>query len=93
LPVGFEWDPPKAASNATKRAVSFEEAMTAFADPLARIFGDPDHSAAEHREILVGHSASLRLLVVGFVEHESGVRIFSARAATSRERRDHEASQ
>jgi hypothetical protein len=30
-----------------KHGVAFEEALTVFADPLADIFDDPDHSADE----------------------------------------------
>jgi len=71
-------------------AVSFEEALTFFGDGLARIFDDPNHSAAEAREIIVGHSARQRLLVVCFVELDERVRIFSARKATRRERKDYE---
>ena len=34
----FEWNSRKGASNRAKHGVSFEEALTVFADPLARIF-------------------------------------------------------
>lgn len=57
MSVKFEWDPRKAASNLSKHGVSFQEALTAFADPLARIFDDEDHSVEEQREIIIGHSA------------------------------------
>lgn len=70
--------------------MSFDEALTVFADPLARIFDDPDHSVEEQREIIIGHSARLRLLVVCFSAREDTVRIFSARRATKLERRDYE---
>ena len=40
----FEWDATKANSNLQKHGVSFDEASSAFADPLALIFADPDHS-------------------------------------------------
>lgn len=86
----FQWDPSKARSNERKHGVSFEEAKTAFCDPLARIFDDPDHSATEQREILIGHSLRRRLLVVCFTERGVTIRIFSARTATGRERRDYE---
>lgn len=33
----FEWDTRKAASNLRKHGVSFDEALTAFADPLGAI--------------------------------------------------------
>jgi uncharacterized protein len=90
LSIAFEWSPAKAASNLAKHEVAFEEAMTVFADPLARIFDDPDHSAAESREIIVGHSADQRLLMVSFTTRRDSVRIFSARRVTRRERRDYE---
>jgi len=40
MSLRFEWDPNKAETNLAKHEVSFEEAMTVFADPLARIFPD-----------------------------------------------------
>ena len=86
----FEWDPKKAASNLSKHGVPFEEALTVFADPLARIFDDEDHSTEEQREIIVGHSASERLLLVCFAAQQESVRIFSARRATKQERKDYE---
>ncbi len=48
---GFEWDGRKATENLKKHGVAFEEALTVFADPLARIFDDPDHSDDEQREL------------------------------------------
>jgi uncharacterized DUF497 family protein len=71
-------------------AVSFGEALTVFPDPLARIFDDEDHSVDDQREIIIGRSVGLRLLVVCFSAREHTVRIFSARRATKRERRDYE---
>jgi uncharacterized DUF497 family protein len=86
----FEWDEGKAQNNLRKHGVDFAEAATAFADPLAAIFADPDHSQEEVREILVGYSERNRLLIVSFTERDEGVRIISARVATPRERRTHE---
>lgn len=40
----FEWDPRKAAGNVRKHGVSFNDAISVFADPLARIFVDHDRS-------------------------------------------------
>lgn len=88
--MNFEWRSSKSQANIRKHGVGFQEALTAFADPLARIFDDPDHSTDETRELIVGHSAQQRLLVVSFAEHEDKVRIISARAATKRERHDYE---
>lgn len=90
MSLKFEWDRKKAAANFSKHRVSFEEALTVFADPLARIFDDEDHSVEEQREIIIGHSARERLLVVCFTSQGESVRIFSARKATRRERKDYE---
>ncbi len=92
MSVEFEWDEQKAASNQKKHGVTFEEAATVFADPLAAIFDDEVHSEEEQREIIIGHSASDRLLLVCFTERAGAVRIISARRATKRERKDYEES-
>lgn len=86
----FEWDDAKAALNERKHGVSFAEASTAFADPLAAIFPDPDHSDGEDREILVGYDDRGRLLIVSFTERPPNLRIISARVASPAERRNHE---
>ncbi len=88
--VVFEWDSAKAVANLAKHGVTFEEALTVFMDPIARIHDDPDHSEAEAREIIVGHSIHQRLLLVSFVERGEKVRLINARLATKRERRDYE---
>lgn len=90
MSLKVEWDRRKATSNLSKHGVSFEEALTVFGDSLARIFDDEDHSIEEQREIIIGHSDKERLLVVCFAAQGESVRIFSARKATKRERRDYE---
>ena len=92
-PPQFEWDPKKAQSNEAKHAVSFEEAITVFADPLARIFDDPEHSEGERREIIVGHSSGRRLILVSFTGTDDNIRLLSARKATREERKDYEENQ
>ena len=69
---GFEWDEAKALANQQKHGVSFEEAATVFANPLAAIFDDPDHSQDELREIIVGHSDRNRVLIVSFTDARRG---------------------
>jgi hypothetical protein len=86
----FEWDAQKAAENLKNHGVAFEEALTVFADPLANIFDDPDHSGDERRELIIGHSTEQRLLVVSFTDWGRRIRLISARQATTRERRDYE---
>jgi uncharacterized protein len=86
--VHFTWDPKKARSNLKKHGVSFEEAVTVFADPLALIVEDFLH---EDRSLLIGQSARQRTLVTVFIERaENWIRIISARRATARERRRYE---
>jgi uncharacterized protein len=80
----------KANANLSKHGVSFEEAMTAFSNPLAKIFKDDAHSTEEQREIIIGHSARHRLLLVSFTARKETIRILSAREATAPERKDYE---
>jgi uncharacterized protein len=90
MSLRFEWDPKKAAANLAKHGVSFDEGLTVFSDPLARIFDDEDHSIEEEREIIIGHSANHRLLLVCFTARGASIRLLSARRATRRERTDYE---
>jgi len=64
MPLHFEWDPRKAAANAAKHGVTFEEASTVFGDPKSLTIPDPAHSAVEQRFIVLGRSHAGRLLVV-----------------------------
>jgi len=89
----FEWDPAKAAANVKTHGVSFEEAVTVFQNPLAKVHTDPDHSESERREILIGHSAQRQLLLVAFTDRRGKIRLISARKVTRRERREYEESQ
>jgi uncharacterized DUF497 family protein len=84
------WDSRKAAANRKKHKVSFEEASTVLADPLAITGADPDHSIGEVRWITFGLSNHRRLLAVSPTEEGDIIRIISARAATRPERRLYE---
>jgi len=70
--------------------VSFDEALTIFADTLSRTIADPDHSQDETRLLELGLSRLGRLLVVSFTERNDSVRLISARLATKSERRHYE---
>ena len=87
--VRFDWDPRKANANRAKHGLTFEEALTVFADEAALLIPDPDHSEDEERFVLLGMSALLRVLVVVHCDREAVhvIRIISARKATSSERR------
>lgn len=68
--------------------MSFEEAQTAFLDDDALIVDDPEHSTEQTRFVLLGLSASLRMLVVVHVYRtdRGTIRLISARQATKSER-------
>ena len=85
----FEWDDRKAAINLKKHGVSFEEALTALADPNA--IEAPDLADAA-RWITVGYSALWRVLFVVYTEvfPSARTRIISARKATTAQRRKYE---
>ena len=82
----FEWDVGKAASNLRKHGISFDEAVTVFADHLALTFADTDHFEFEDRSRTYGLSNKGRLLVVIHTERRDNVRIISARKATRYEK-------
>ena len=86
----FEWDPKKAESNARKHGATFDEAVTAFQDPLSLLLSDPDHSVGEERYLVLGMSNQRRLLVVAVAERPPRTRLISARRATPSERRRYE---
>lgn len=86
----FDWNPTKAEQNLRKHGVSFTEAATIFADPLELLIYDPDHSVIEDRFVSIGMSASGRLLVVGYTERGSTIRLIFARRATMPERIDYD---
>lgn len=84
----FTWDLRKATANVRKHGVTFEEATTVFADPLALIVEDATHA---DRVLVIGESVMRRVLVTVFVELDAEqIRIISARRATKHERRSYE---
>lgn len=90
MSLDFEWDPKKAEANRARHGIDFDEALTVFREPLARIFEDKKHSDVEPREIIIGHSARPRLIVACFTIRGTRIRIISAREATRLERQDYE---
>jgi len=86
----FEWDFKKAKTNIEKHGVSFEEASTAFRDPLSLTIDDPLHSRDEERWVLIGMSYNNHLLVIVHTERRNNIRIISARKATKKERKYYE---
>ncbi len=86
----YEWDAEKAKGNLRKHGISFEEAATAFLDPLALTFPDPDQSSGEEREITIGHTSRQQVVFVSHCQRANRVRIISARKATRGERKKYE---
>lgn len=86
----FEWDAEKAEANQQKHGVTFDEAITAYSDPLAMLLPDPDHSISEERYLVLGTSTQGRLLVVAVAERPPRTRLISARRATRKERTQYE---
>jgi uncharacterized protein len=80
----FEWDSAKAEANLAKHGVSFEEAATVFADGAAVFLDDPTDA---DRFIVIGMSATPRVLFVVHVIRAERERIISARPATAAEER------
>jgi uncharacterized DUF497 family protein len=92
--IEFDWDMEKAASNAAKHGVTFQEAMAVFVDPFARTILNPDHGADEERWVTMGEASTGNLLVVVHTWREmdpfrTAVRIISARRPTPREARQY----
>ena len=83
----FEWDSEKAATNLVKHGVSFPEAATVFADPLAVYLDD---GSGLGNMVVIGTSLQERILCVVHVERGERDRIISARSATAGEREVYE---
>jgi len=86
----FEWDRAKAKLNLRKHGISFEEAMTVFADTQSLTIPDPLHSDEEDRWVILGESRQRRLLVVVFADRDDRIRLITARKATRQERKKYE---
>ncbi len=78
----FEWDEDKAAINAAKHGVSFDEAIEVFDDPLRVEIFDDDHSLDEECYQIIGLSRRGLLFAV-FTERSERIRIIHARKANN----------
>jgi uncharacterized protein len=81
----FIWDENKAESNALKHGITFEEAITVFADPYLQFTQDSQHFQGEVREWAIGEAENGSIVVVVFTMRGQQMRIISARSATKRE--------
>ena len=92
--IDFDWDPVKAAGNAAKHGVTFEEAVTVFREPLALSLLDDDPSPGEERWVTLGSTPAGNLLVVVHTwadidADHSVIRVISARRPTRNETRQY----
>ena len=90
--LNFEWHTEKAIKNIKRHNITFEEASTAFSDPLSLTIDDPMHSDDEQRFVLIWESYKDRILIVIHTERGDNIRIISARKATKRERAYYESN-
>lgn len=87
----FDWDLDKARENERKHRVTFEEAVTVFADYDAIIDDDLDHADEEDRFIIIGTSARERMLLTVYtIRDQDVIRIISSRPATRQQKRLYE---
>jgi len=90
----FSWDEEKRRANRRKHGIAFEDAKSAFDDPLAVSIVDDEHSIAEERWLTIGMSSQGQLLVVAHTylqsNGEESIRIINARRPTTHERRKYE---
>ena len=88
MPLSFEWDDEKAASNLTKHGVPFAEALPVFLDVnrLDRYDGREDYG--EDRFLTIGLADDFELTVTYTLRGDT-IRIISARKATRYEQRDY----
>lgn len=82
----FEWDDAKAAANAQKHGITFEEARGVFDDPFGLELLDDRELYGEDRYVLIGMTKD-RVLVVVYVLRNQRDRIISARRAEPNEKR------
>jgi uncharacterized protein len=86
----FEWDPRKAAANADKHGVTFDDAVTVFLDAHALDGPDLSQSETEPRFLRLGCAADGRVLMVAYTIRRRAdvetIRLISARRASRRER-------
>lgn len=84
----YVWDPKKARANQKKHGVSFDEAVSSFADRLGIIVDD---AVDPERAILIAMSWKERVLLTVFIEKgDTETRLISARRATRAEQRRYE---
>ena len=86
----WTWDPDKAAANLRKHGVLFETATLVFDDEYRLSLPDP-HPDSDRWRTIGAVNASTLFVVHTDMDEDSPGRIFSARRATTGERKAYEA--
>ncbi|MDR0873626.1 MAG: BrnT family toxin [Prevotellaceae bacterium] len=73
----FEWNENKNRENIEKHSVSFEEAQSAFYDPIRVILQDMKHSVLEDRFFCIGKTEK-GILTVRYTIRNGNIRIIGA---------------
>jgi len=89
MSLQFEWSERKAAMNASKHGISFDEATTVFGDFFSVTIEDPLHSEKEVRFVTIGTSNLGNIIVIVHTDRGDRIRIIGARRATPREKREY----
>ena len=84
--MDFEWDEAKAQRNIQKHAISFDEAITVFADPNVVMLDTSRADQEEPRSKAIGLIDG-RVFIVVFTRRGGIVRMISARRANGQEER------
>lgn len=88
----FIWNRKKAAANVLKHGLSFEVACRVFLDPALYVVYDEENSTPEEERYncigIIGDQYTV--ILVSMTEREPYTRIFSARKATGKERKNYE---
>jgi uncharacterized DUF497 family protein len=84
------WHENKNRENIKKHGISFQESAFVFLDPYLVLIYDEAHSTAEEtRWKGIGVIKNALLIIVFFTEHEKEIRLFSAREATQKEKKNY----
>ncbi len=86
---GFEWDAEKARANRRRHGIDFADAVGALEDDWALTMRDELSAVDEQRYLTLGRDVLARVLLVAYTWRGSRIRMFSARRATRRERRQY----
>ena len=87
--AGYEWDAHRARANLRKHGVDFAGAVAVFEDDGALTMRDELTAVDEQRYLTLGRDVRERILVVAYTWRGPLIRLFSARRATVRERRQY----